>query len=405
MSRNQKGFWQSLERLADGAVMAEWKRELGSEFEQARPFLQLRPEVATSHPCMNLLGCEVPHWVEEVGPGKWVAVCEEDEVCPTFELKGEDVLVFGLDVRLLCDQVAKGLGLSPTFVTKLGQVRAVPVGTHGAMRSDVFLMFPRDVARMAREVERLICAHADPFLVFTPTGGYCTPEVESALKRQGCLHLALSRVLGLGGAGMLKPAPAAAAVLAEFEKRHSKGPGLEKAVERIDRNMEAVAKGTFELRRENEELRTLQKEGFFKFALKVDGEDFRAFAIIMALGNRKAAADFLKVPHRSFYDRVEKWTSRGKDYQRLYRFVEWRKNVGRKIMIKLGDSMQSGEPNDAPENPETVEAVADRIASADNRDYPTILREILEALAEQNPENWAEVRAEVMGIITEELGS
>ena len=43
----------------------------------------------------------------------------------------------------------------------------------------------------------------------------------------------------------------------------------------------------------------------FKFALRVEPEDFRAFAIIMALGNRKAAADFLKVPHRSFYDRVE----------------------------------------------------------------------------------------------------
>jgi len=159
-----------------------------------------------------------------------------------------------------------------------------------------------------------------------------------------------------------------------------------------------------QLQKENEELRTLQKEGFFKFALRVDGEDFRAFALIMALGNRKAAADFLEVPHRSFYDRVEKWASRGKDYQRLYRFVEWRKKVGRKIMVPLGDSVQSGEPSDNAENPATVAEVADKIATAGNQDYPSILREILEALAEQNPENWAEVRGELMEMIREEVG-
>jgi hypothetical protein len=179
---------------------------------------------------------------------------------------------------------------------------------------------------------------------------------------------------------------------------------VESVGKRLEGKFEAVAKGTYELRKENEELRMLQAEGFFKFALKVDGGDFRAFAIIMALGTRKAAADFLKVPHRSFYDRVEKWTSRGKDYQRLYRFVEWRKKVGRKIMVPLGDSVQSGEPNDMAENPVTLEAVADRIAAADSRDYPTILREILEALKEQNPENWAAVRKELVEMIGEEVG-
>ena len=31
MSKRPKGFWQALERLAAGAVMAEWKGELGAE--------------------------------------------------------------------------------------------------------------------------------------------------------------------------------------------------------------------------------------------------------------------------------------------------------------------------------------------------------------------------------------
>jgi hypothetical protein len=136
----------------------------------------------------------------------------------------------------------------------------------------------------------------------------------------------------------------------------------------------------------------------------VDGEDFRAFAVIMALGNRKAAADFLELPHRSFYDRVEKWASRGKDYQRMFRLIEWRKTVGRKIKVRLEDSVQSGEPNDTAENPETVGAVLNTIATADNRDYPEIMRQILEALMAQNPKNWASVREEVVGILREEVG-
>ncbi len=172
----------------------------------------------------------------------------------------------------------------------------------------------------------------------------------------------------------------------------------------IRRDVAAVARGNFELRRENEELRTLHQEGFFKFALRVDGSDFRDFAAIMALGHRRAAADFLEVPRRTFYDRVGKWVSRSKDYQRMWRLVEWRSRTGRRITVRLEDSVGSGEPSDKPENPVTVRALLDPIAAADNRDYPAILRQILGALAEQNAENWAAVRTEAVEIIKEEVG-
>ena len=44
------------------------------------------------------------------------------------------------------------------------------------------------------------------------------------------------------------------------------------------------------------------------------------------------------------------------------------------------------------------------IAASDSRDYPAILREILEVLQLQNPKNWAELGREAMGIIKEEVG-
>jgi len=173
---------------------------------------------------------------------------------------------------------------------------------------------------------------------------------------------------------------------------------------KIEQHIEAVAHNQLELLKENAELRRLNQEGYFNFAVRVKGQDFLAFAVIMALGNRKAAAAHLKVPHRSFYDRVNRWARGNQDQQRMFRLVEWRKKTGRKIVVRLEDSVQSGEPNDEPENPVTVAAVLEGIATTDAKDYPTILREILEVLAQQNAKNWAVLKAEAMKIIREEVG-
>jgi hypothetical protein len=74
------------------------------------------------------------------------------------------------------------------------------------------------------------------------------------------------------------------------------------------------------------------------------------------------------------------------------------------IKVRLEDSVQSGEPNDLVENPVTIGAVLDSIESADNRDYPTILRQIMETLEAQNVKNWAGVRDELVEMIREEAG-
>ncbi len=172
----------------------------------------------------------------------------------------------------------------------------------------------------------------------------------------------------------------------------------------MELKLEKVANNDSLLRLENEELRQLNAEGYLNFAVRVKSDDFLAFAVIMALGNRKAAADHLELPHRSFYDRVNLWARGSEDHQRMFRLVEWRKKTGRKIVVRLEDSVQSGEPNDEPENPVTVAAVLEGIAASDSRDYPAILREILEVLQMQNPKNWAELGREAIGIIREEMG-
>ena len=173
--------------------------------------------------------------------------------------------------------------------------------------------------------------------------------------------------------------------------------------EKHDRNLQAVAKNQFELLKENEELRRLNKEGYFNFAVRVKGEDFLAFAVIMALGNRKAAADHLKIPHRSFYDRVDQWSKRGKDYQLMLRYMEWRKRSSRHLKVDLNPSLQSGESGDQPENPETLGDVLTEIEAAGGQSYPALLADLLQALERQNTGNWKTVRDELVTIIKEDL--
>jgi hypothetical protein len=171
----------------------------------------------------------------------------------------------------------------------------------------------------------------------------------------------------------------------------------------ILRRISAVARRDHELIKENDELRRLKAGGLFDFSARIAPLDFQVFAAIMAVGNANAAAKVLKMPSRTVYDRLAKWSERGKDYLPLLRWSEWRKAVGRKIKLRLEDSVQSGEPNDTPENPETISEVIDTITAADNRDYPAILLQIMETLKAQNTKNWAAVRGELVEMIQQEV--
>lgn len=179
---------------------------------------------------------------------------------------------------------------------------------------------------------------------------------------------------------------------------------LKQDVATVRVNTEAIAKNEYELRQENAELRELAKNGFLRFATRVEADDFRAFAAIMLTGNRNQAAQALTTPQRSFYDRVESWLSRGPDYRRMYRMADWRKKSGRKIKVRLDDSLLGTEIEDQAENPETIRdvlaAMRDK-TDAKNRD--DLLRDILQAMARQNAQNWPSIQAEVIGLLKEEL--
>jgi hypothetical protein len=233
----------------------------------------------------------------------------------------------------------------------------------------------------------------------------CSPEVLNELQPGGpsapqshlliAIRSAIER--GLPPGAWLRRFDARASALPE-------GDGdLPATIERIDRNIEAVARDRYRLNAENEELKRLTIAGQLQFAERVDAEDYVAFAFILALGNRSAAARRLGIPHRSFYDRVNGWNTRDDDYKRMFRLIEWRKAVGRKITVRLGQSLQFGGTGDEAENPKTLESMLDRIASQGSDSREELLKDLLEALRSQNPGNWQSVRNELVAIIKDEI--
>lgn len=337
----------------------------------------------------------VPH-----APDRIVAVCECG--CEPITLQPKDVIVFTPDVVKVSEAIRRALKLqTPIWSTQGG--RAWPVGVRGAAKLPVFFHAPHDDAALVGELERMMAAVGGPFILLTPTETHHTATVETMQGRHAFLVVGLARWLDLSGPRVFTLREPIDAVWTAFDQRLAGGSGLVKTVERIDQNIEAVARNQYELRKENEELRQLNKEGYFNFAVRVNGDDFLAFAVIMALGNRNAAADHLKIPHRTFYNRVEQWRSRGKEYQLMLRYLEWRKRSSRHLKVELNPSLQSGESGDQPENPETMADVLTEIKAADNRDYPALLAEVLEALQRQNSGNWTMVRQELVEMIKDEV--
>ena len=403
-------LWTTIETFtATKAVLAEWKSALGAEFDKAKGFLRPTQQQTRTYPCTNKISCDCRHEVVEVGESNisLLAVCQCDhQNCPAIHIEPKDIVVHELDLRKIGEAIRIAFRFdASTFSTSTSSHRVYRIASYGSARIPVYFTIPIEESVFLKDLEEVLSSMPDPFILLTPTHMHHTPTIESILKRHQCAYIPLSMTLSLDDKGQLRSICSIDGILADFQRRLTEGSGLPQALQRIDKNIEAVAKGHYELNKQNEELRKLHAEGYLKFVSRFNSEDFRALAAIMLFGNRKAAAESLNIPSRTFYDRVSNWKKKGPEYKRLFQMVEWRKKNGCKITVPLGNSLQSGEPSDEAENPETINAVIDRIRNddLDQKSYPELLRDILIVLQKQNPENWKALNKGLIDLISEEL--
>lgn len=406
------GIWACLERfLSPATVIVEWQEVLGPDFGNAKSFLYATDKQAEEYPCTNRPPCDCAHEVVAHAHNRIVAACRCDPPgCKTIKLQPRDIVIHALDAVKLCRAIRRAFRFDdpPDERAVLYSASHVwTVGNYGALHSPVYLLARPSEPEFVREIEGLITCQPEPFILLAPTQRHRTPTVQAILQRQQSVFIPLSRTLALNGPGRFMVTHPVQPILDRFTAGLAAGAGLVKTVEKFGRDLDAVAKGNYELRKENEDLRRLAADGYFKFVLSVDPLDFRYFAAIFAKGDRAKAAQLFKdeIGERRFYERIDSWKSRGPEYKRMYRIVEARKNAGRHGKIRLNESLQSASVQDEAENPDTMQDVLDKLHAdnLDQRSFPSLLQDILNALLDMNDTNWRAIRDELVPAIREEV--
>ena len=208
------------------------------------------------------------------------------------------------------------------------------------------------------------------------------------MHRHGSVIIPLADKVTVTASGRFEVTEPIDGILAEFARRLATTAGGTGALEEIHRELKAIAQNQSIISQERDELARLHAGGCMRFVARVEPADFHAFAAILINGNRNAAAAALGVPPRAFYNRVKRWATRGEAYRQLYSLYKQLKPAFKSIKLSLEQIQQF--------SPDVLRQVA-------SQDYPAILRQVLEALARQNPENWETVKREVLEVIREEV--
>jgi hypothetical protein len=241
-------LWNSLEMLStQAALLMEWQNELGADFPVARAFLRPTSQQVDSYPCSQPNSCGCRHRVVFESPEDVSAVCDcEESGCEPILLGANDLIVYALDGKALAGAIRRAFQLSEIGSDGFDGLRSFVVGGWGIRRFHVFFNVPISESGLLKEIERLCAAVPDPFVLLTPTSQFCTPMVQRALRRQGCVQTALGGVLKLAASGVLELVPgtkaAVDALFGDFGKQVAQGKPLELAIGRVEAKLDAIAK-------------------------------------------------------------------------------------------------------------------------------------------------------------------
>jgi hypothetical protein len=280
-------LWWSVEILAEGAVLYEWRDSLGISYETARPLLAPTNSLADSYPCRGRVPCECRHRVIPNVRGEILAVCDcEHHGCAAIALEPKDVMVHALDRRKLgaALRLATGFEAVP-YEDK--ERRWIRIGKIRKLAANVFWSSPGDERALMVVIEEL-SRTGESFLLLTPTKRLHTGVVESLAMRGASVIAAAEDWFQLDGPGRFICSQPIDELVAALDRLVARKPATAEVLERIDTRIESIRGEHQGLKDENAELKRLQADGYFKFAEKAAPDDFLAFAFIMA-----GSSDFL----------------------------------------------------------------------------------------------------------------
>jgi hypothetical protein len=388
--KKKRDFWVALDGMSTGvALIFDWFWTFGSSVDVIRPFLKLTGEKTESFPCPAETPCGCRHTIGETRRDELIATCCCEWRCGTYELEPADILFHGVDFERFGGAIRQALGFAKPSEAGYVSAGLREIATHAAATVPVYLSLEGPDG-LLRELTKLLGQRDVPFLVLTPTGSSWSPEVEAMARPHAGGHISLSSVLGASPDGFTSNG-AIEPMLAEFSKRLIRGSNVATVVQRIDDNLQAIAKGSADLRQENRELKSAKQRlegmlagGMFAFMRRVDAKSFHVFCTILAEGDVSKAARTLGMGDSTLRDLLRDWRGRGGAYKRMLDVVRWRKRVGRTEMVPLNDDIILGKARSA--------------------DYPALLSELLDGLLSMTESNWEELSKELAEMLEAEMG-
>lgn len=110
----------------------------------------------------------------------------------------------------------------------------------------------------------------------------------------------------------------------------------------LRREIAAVRKDYYELRRAKEQLEQMRADGLFQFTDKIDPDSFRLICAVLVHGDVAKAGRALKENDSTLRMRMAGWKQRGPAYQVLLELVRWRKSIGRRQPGQLSEDILGG---------------------------------------------------------------
>jgi len=151
----------------------------------------------------------------------------------------------------------------------------------------------------------------------------------------------------------------------------------------LDQTTQVINQG-FEVAKAKSALMETMAKGVLDWAAKIEPDDFRVLAAIMAAGDIAKAAVALNRPDSTVRSLVQSWPSKGTAYRLLPGLVSWRKKVGGKYKVPFNDAIDY-KVTSATDYPRILRGILTDLENATAGDLPDVVQEVIELLREEVP--------------------
>jgi hypothetical protein len=214
-------LWSALEQVPGlSGVTADWKKLLGTEYEQVLGFLRPNGKFASSYPCPCSVDCGCYHGVVEHAPDDIVAVCRcEPRRCKTIPIDKTDTVIYAIDRSALNAAIATALQLVPGNEAVDGLYMTSRIATYspfGGFRFPVYLTMQIEPDDFQRVVDALLARNDQPFILLAPTQDLYSSKCDELLKKRKSHFLALADTLFLEKPGTFTSQNPVQDIMADF---------------------------------------------------------------------------------------------------------------------------------------------------------------------------------------------